>query len=60
MPLRKIWDASLRGYRGARSMSGVGSVVLDLMADDGAEGRPVRLELDEGTLIVLLQRAHDA
>jgi hypothetical protein len=30
------------------------------MVDDGAEGRPVRLELDEGTLIVLLQRAHDA
>jgi hypothetical protein len=60
MPLRKIWDAGLRGYRSERSSGGVGSVILDLMADDGEEGRPVRLELDEGTLLALLQRAHDA
>jgi hypothetical protein len=59
--LRKIWDASLRAYCGHRSDGGVGSVILSLEADDGDNpGRPIRLILDEGTLIALLQIANNA
>jgi hypothetical protein len=54
MSLRRIWDAKISYYNGGR-----GSVTLNLDADDGEDGRPIRLVLDEGTLIALLDKAHN-